>query len=142
MFPLRMLKLVPRFLVSCLVGMTIENLTLKSYHLMAEVQMQTLLGITAPENLCSLTFKLIFFPFFYNCYQIKHMVPLLGSQIGQSLLSQPRAYSSHVNTDKNETKFWIVAVQALFNDQRMENRGLSSQTNFLPQCQVGFAFKR
>ena len=49
-----MLKLVPRFLVSCLVGMTIENLTLKSYQLIAGVWMQPPLGITAPEKLLSL----------------------------------------------------------------------------------------
>ena len=68
--------------------------------------------------------------------------PYLGHSLAKTpCLGGKGSFSIGVYTVKNKTKAEIKAAQALFNEQRLEKRKLSSQVNFWASSWEGFTFK-
>lgn len=68
--------------------------------------------------------------------------PYLGHRLAETpCLGREGSFSIGVHTVKNKTKAEIKAAQALFNEQRLEKRKLSSQVNFWVSSWEGFTFK-
>ena len=68
--------------------------------------------------------------------------PYLGHRLAETpCLGREGSFSIGIHTVKNKTKAEIKAAQALFTEQRLEKRKLSSQVNFWLSLWEGFTFK-
>ena len=68
--------------------------------------------------------------------------PYLGHRLAEiPCLGREGSFSIGVHIVKNKTKAEIKAAQALFNEQKIEKRKLSSQVNFWVSSWEGFTFK-